>query len=261
MTQFSYGSYTHAENEVRVVRYRLAHEYVGNRNNALARIVTLNIEGELQPDPAAGDKHADLVTKMAAMRSAYDLDGGDILFTGNSSNTIYQIDNSATLTGNKVLYFEEIDKTGAEYASCKHYTAALQSDIALNDTTDLTYQIAEFQESLTQVGSSAVYRIPVISLRGVLIFHEVIRALPIRVIQQGFVTGFLGYPRVIPDPTWPDFEDFRLRRIVKVSPRKIKRTPRWPTLYTIRYRYYFTLPYETNLEVNLDYPLFGSEVP
>ena len=259
MTTFSYGSYTHAANEVRITDYSWKPYYGGNRLRLVGRTVTIQLEGELQANPAASDPHDDIITKTKALDAAYQSDHGDILFVGNSAQTIISIPDSSTLNGTRVVAFSLPDKTGADFAVCKTYKIVLQADVPLAASSDPTWQISEFHEQVTKVGANDRHVVPIFSLRGFVVYHERFTAAPVRVLQRGYAVGYQAMPRLVPAPLWPDYELRKRRIISKTSPRNLSLPT--ATDYRIDWRYEFMLPQDIQVVVTADYPyLSGIQV-
>lgn len=205
-----YGSYTHAHNEPAVqIEKRAVFSPLGLRQ---AVRETWRIVGVLH----AADQPA-LTLAIAALRSAYNVNGLDLVLTLDDQTTLtdHVLISAAALGGTRVTALDFPTGSGAEYSTFRSYSIAVEADFP-----DTSNNLLDFTETLSFEGTGGPRTIYLDTLEGLPQPQLAQQRTTFRVRQQGRAVGLATYPGVAP-PIWPAAELQDERRIVLRSPRRV----------------------------------------
>lgn len=217
--QLTYGTYTHADNEVTLtISYRPVYE----RGVKVKVTAVWTIDGKLQADDVAG-----LSTAITALEAGYATNGQNLSLGG----TAHALLSSECIGGTRVTELSYPVGDGAEYVTFRSYRITVEGDLAVTNTTAL---LTEFTESIRLSGGGPkwVMLTPAI---GPPQPQQTRGQMPYVAVQSGSAVGFGQYPTV-PPPIWPAAEHRERRQITAGSP---KVTAGAAQYYTIQWSYEF----------------------
>lgn len=188
-----YGSYVHDLGEVTLSISQS--EVTTETGQAGGYIERWDVQGEI-----ITDSHAVMANRIAALRSAYSVQGRDAVFYAPDGVTIlHRLRSLDTVAGVKVIppSFPYEDNRGL-YATGIKYAVTITGEY----TTVLQSSLVAWQETLTFSGGGPryVFRQP---MRGRPIKQQVAEATPYRLTQNGRAVGRYAYPQA-PPPLYPE---------------------------------------------------------
>lgn len=200
--QLTYGTYTHADNEVTLT---ISSRPVYERGVKVKVTVTWTIDGKLQADDAAG-----LSLAIAALEAGYASNGQNLSLGG----TAHSLLSSECIGGTRVTELSYPTGDGAEYVTFRSYRITVEGDLAVTNTTTV---ITEFTESISLSGGGPKW-VMLTPANGPPQRQQTRGQMPYVARQSGSAIGFGQYPAV-PDPIWPSAEHRERRQITRSSPK------------------------------------------
>lgn len=220
-----YGSYTHANDEVRFVVNRKTRR--GDDGDRDAIVLALDISGRL----LAANSTA-LLALRDALEAAYEQDYQDVEWSYDSGVTAFSLRNADTLEGIRVVDAPSYDgDAGAEWGTQLSYSITLEAEIPYRLAGAQGGAPVEFEETIQFSGGGPV-RVVLDCLddlpeEQVVQMHSAYRAT-----QSGSLVSRSNKNPTPPPPIWPDKLE-RAPTITRVSPQKRDR------FYGVQWQYTF----------------------
>jgi hypothetical protein len=197
-----YGTYNHANNSVRIAIVKdVMLSESGVRRGIMER---WDIDGML-----LGDDAAELTGRILTIESVYADDAKDLrLYEDDGTAAAHFLLSRKCRGGTRVVRRPSFPKgDGAEYATMRNYSVAVEGELA-----DVGGTLLHYREALNWTGSLGVdwgYLVPLNGPPQPQLFTQ--QTLQ-TVIQEGFAVGSGSYPTP-PGPIWPEQEIGKQRRI------------------------------------------------
>lgn len=194
-----YGSYQHSDGECKLSIQRQAIR--ANSGIPVSTVVRWEVEGMLLPSVGATDPVSELTTKILALETAYKQIGVDAyLLTSGGASTAHSLRAAESIGGVNVVVPPHFpDGSGADYATYRRYSLALEAEFAIGGGDNGT--ILEWQETVQVTGGlpQYVWTRPIVGPPQRQIARQ---QTTYRAIQSGIAVGYVRRP-VPPQPLWP----------------------------------------------------------
>jgi hypothetical protein len=211
-SQWRYGSYSHAVNEVALKRFGNRYEY-SRRNRKVCRTQFAEIGGTLFGTAS------ELTPKIQELAAAYAVDGkssGLYIDTGSGFTLTphnFDANHPNAKSQVRVVYRDWPTHLDAEYATGRTYRVVLEQEL-----WDIDSQLFWCEESLTYVSTGGamveVVVHPLTPPTDEIICQRTVQS----VIQSGVLIGLQGYPfGFLPPPLFPSREHMDRRRFTPGS--------------------------------------------
>jgi hypothetical protein len=203
----TYGSYTHADNELRVQTQR-RYNY-STQGPWKSYTETLRLRGQLQ-----GDSTGAVDVLMKALQDGYKIQGKTFSFLMPGLSTSIYLDNSKAIGGVRVVdgpNFE--DDLKAEFTTYRNYNLTIEADFI---NTDL--QFLAWEESIDFEGGGP-RDLFLQTLKGLPQKQRVADNVTYKAVQRGSAVGYRAYPNPA-TPLWPLDEHRDQRRSAKKPPKR-----------------------------------------
>ena len=220
-----YGSYTHANDEVRFVVNRKTRR--GDDGDRQSTVLSFDVRGKL----LASDS-TELLTLRDALEAAYDRDYEDVEWSYSDGTTAFELRNADTLEGIRVTEGPTYDgEQGAEWGVMLSYSITLEAEVPYQVSGGATAAPVEFEESIQFSGGGPI-RVVLDCLDDLPEEQLVQRHSAYRATQSGSLVSRSNRNPQPPAPLWPDKLE-RAPTISRVSPRKRGR------YYGLQWQYVF----------------------
>jgi hypothetical protein len=182
-----YGDYHHGDNECEISIIRTP--WKNNFGDTIGYTERWNVKGRLLATGA--DLVENLTMQIQDLIMAYEKKGKDVILLANTTPTAHKMYDENTFGGVQVIEMPTFpDGNGAEYATYRDYTLALEARFINDDAENLM----SYSESISMQGSG----------RGRFVILEVLDGAPVkqktssrtacRLIQEGEATGLNEWP-------------------------------------------------------------------
>lgn len=201
----SYGNYSHPDNEANVIITRQGLE--ADDGYIYGYTETWNITGIMH-----AESDSELVTNMAALVSAYSLQGQD-LYWKKSGTTMHSLISANTLAGTRVTVAPHFPQNGnGELTSFRSYAMTVEADVNFTPINTSSPQILKFQESINYTGTGGAKFAILPTLTGLYQKQQLTQYSTVTAVQSGMSVGLGAYPT--PNtPLWPAYEHVDRRQL------------------------------------------------
>lgn len=211
-----WGTYPHANNEVRVNIQRQQH--YNERGLRTGYTETWHLTGFMQAiDQAA------LTTALGTLKAAYATDGQNLILylDDGTTPTTHQLLTGSSISGTKVISGPEFPEgAGAEYATASAFrTYGIVVQAEFKETTPLPGDTLVWQESLSIQGTGEGDFVLVPIINGKWDVQDMFQATNVIARQSGSAIGRTGYPTP-PAPIFGDWEHKPKRTITDKNPKR-----------------------------------------
>lgn len=212
MTILTYGSHSHADNEVGFTISKFL--TLSPRGTPFKNLHSWVINGVLR-----ADTQSELTSKMDATQTAYSQSGQDLVFyLSGGVPSHHKLLSGSTLTGTRVRSFTwqpgqpGVWGSGTEYVFRRSYRIVVDAE-AIADGAD---NILQYTQSLTYKGTGGPRWLLAGSLTGPMQMQTVQQATPLYLIQSGFALGLFSRPD-FPGPLVPALEHQDMREETSID--------------------------------------------
>lgn len=217
----SYSGYNFEANELNLVSLSVQKQY-SPRRRRLQEIKTARCEGQI-----LADSMATFLSRMQEIENALKVDGGNFIYTVNSSTGHSLLNDSSCVSGTKVIQRDFPRGDGSEFATRRTFSFTIQGTY---DATD--DDLISWQETVEVIGTGGPKFV---------ILETVDRPYAMYVsnasvqyfIQSGTAVGYANYP-AFPGPNGAGLEFLDRRRETRMSGRQLGNAIRF---YPIRWHY------------------------
>lgn len=242
--RLSYNGYNHSDNEV---WFSITKQAVyGPRRRREREVQTWDIRGVLIADENASDQEANLTAKIGALETAYSTNGGDLIFTGNTSgNTRHTLLSSNTINGIQVVGIDWLPGnqgiwgSGTEYVNKRSYRIRLRAETLWSDD-----ELYFYRSTFSYTGTTGNKKIWMPSLTGVPQQQIVQAATTQKIVQTGMNIGMTNWLPIDAPLLGPIYEHLDRRQYSRDFP--LEQNINLPLKYPTRWTYYFETPFAVN---------------
>lgn len=214
---FTYGSYRHPDNEVKLLSY-LSRSLYSPRGKRWMRVVEMHIQIEVVLDIGTiyttATAQAFLKDRINEIITAYDQNYADATFYHDDGTpTPHKLTNANSISGVCVSHRSWPKGDPPEYATTRTAYLKLYAEYL-----DIDSEIWSWEERCINIGNGA----PRWEMQELVVGYPtpvyLTQRTRQRVIQIGSAVGIEGYPLAYITPLWPQFEHGDRRRIEPGSP-------------------------------------------
>lgn len=182
----------------------------------------------------------DLTTKIAALETAYGVNGKDLrLLNSNGTETAHKLINADSLTGVQIETLNYPIGEGAEYTTFRNYTITATADYSIMSGGGSNGTIA-FSQVISIRGTGGPRKVVLETRNGPCVVQYVSQRTPIYITQSGSAVGYLAYPQP-PNPIEPQWEDVE-RRDIRYEAPAVKSTGGRESEWRVSWTYSFSKP-------------------
>lgn len=205
-----YGSYAHPSGEVSIVVEKSAVE--SDTGIRTAFIEAWTITGWLHADSVA-----ELTAAIAAMESAYSVNGYDLGLYEDDGTTLtaHAMDSSEARGGVRILSIRYPEGEGAEYTTFRKFEIRAEAEFAVG-----VAGLVSYEEAITLTGGGPRF-VFLETLAGPPQKQLVKQATTYKATQTGSAMGDSAYP-IPPAPLWPAAEHVDRRSISRQHPKIVR---------------------------------------